>query len=57
VIRLARGLNLVTIAEGIETVAQRDALAALGCDIMQGYLLAKPMPMGSLMPWLAEHPC
>ena len=57
VIRLARGLDLITIAEGIETVAQRDALAALGCDIMQGYLLAKPMPMGSLMPWLAERPC
>ena len=57
VIRLARGLNLTTIAEGIETVAQRDALAAVGCDIMQGYLLAKPMPMSSLIPWLAEHPC
>ena len=57
VIRLARGLNLITIAEGIETVEQRDALAALGCDIMQGYLLAKPMPMSSLIPWLAEHPC
>ena len=56
VIRLARGLNLITIAEGIETVEQRDALAALGCDIMQGYLLAKPMPMSSLMPWLTEHP-
>ena len=57
VIHLARGLNLTTIAEGIETVEQRSALTTLGCDIMQGFLLARPMPMSSLMPWLTEHPC
>ena len=30
------------IVEGVETVAERDVLAGLGCDLMQGYLFARP---------------
>jgi predicted signal transduction protein with EAL and GGDEF domain len=44
VIRMARALGLETVAEGVETQEQYDTLAALGCDAMQGYLLAEPMP-------------
>jgi EAL domain-containing protein (putative c-di-GMP-specific phosphodiesterase class I) len=43
VIGLAHGLGMQTVAEGVETEAQRDYLAEHGCDIMQGYLIAKPL--------------
>ncbi len=39
---LAKGLEMELIVEGVETVAERDVLAGLGCDLMQGYLFARP---------------
>jgi EAL domain-containing protein (putative c-di-GMP-specific phosphodiesterase class I) len=39
---LFRDWNIVVVAEGVETPAERDALAALGCDVLQGYLFARP---------------
>jgi diguanylate cyclase (GGDEF)-like protein len=42
IIDLARRLGLTTIGEGIETSAQLDQLAALGCDLGQGYYLGRP---------------
>jgi EAL domain-containing protein (putative c-di-GMP-specific phosphodiesterase class I)/CheY-like chemotaxis protein len=39
---LARSLNMDLIVEGVETPAERDVLATLGCDLMQGYLFARP---------------
>jgi EAL domain-containing protein (putative c-di-GMP-specific phosphodiesterase class I) len=44
VIGVARSLGLSTVAEGVETVAQRDRLRELGCELGQGYLFAKAMP-------------
>lgn len=43
IIVLARSLGLRTVAEGVETEAQRDWLVSEGCDEMQGYLEARPM--------------
>ncbi|MCR5624844.1 MAG: GGDEF domain-containing phosphodiesterase [Lachnospiraceae bacterium] len=43
-IRLARKLNMKTVAEGIEIKEQIDFLAEEGCDMIQGYYYAKPMP-------------
>ena len=43
-IGLARGLELAIAAAGVETVAQRDALLALGCQRFQGHLFARPQP-------------
>ena len=39
---LCRDMNVLVVAEGIETAAERDTLASLGCDLMQGYLFARP---------------
>jgi EAL domain-containing protein (putative c-di-GMP-specific phosphodiesterase class I) len=43
-LRLCRELHCQVIAEGIETVAERDALVGVGCDLLQGYLFARPTP-------------
>ncbi|HTA63967.1 MAG TPA: EAL domain-containing protein [Xanthomonadaceae bacterium] len=45
VIAMARTLEMEVVAEGIETVEQRDALVALGCDFGQGFLLGHPAPI------------
>ena len=45
IVSLARGLNMSLVAEGVETAAQRDALIALGCELAQGFLYSKPVPM------------
>ena len=45
-IHLAHNLGLQVIAEGVETAAQRDFLRDNGCDLLQGYLLARPEPAG-----------
>jgi len=33
------------VAEGVETIAQRDFMVAHGCGILQGFLLGRPIPM------------
>ena len=43
-LKLAKSLNMLTVAEGVEEQAQVDFLAAEGCDMIQGYYYAKPMP-------------
>lgn len=43
IMSLARSLELDTIAEGVETEAQKDFLVARECSALQGYLLGKPM--------------
>ncbi|MGC9143608.1 sensor domain-containing protein [Hydrogenobaculum sp.] len=45
IINLARELNAKTIAEGVEKEEQYNLLKEAGCDIAQGYLFAKPMPI------------
>ena len=55
VIVMARSLGMTTVAEGVETVAQLECLAAMGCTEVQGYLLGRPMPAESLAQWLAER--
>jgi EAL domain-containing protein (putative c-di-GMP-specific phosphodiesterase class I) len=39
---LSKGMGMQVIAEGVETADERDALMELGCDLLQGYLFAKP---------------
>ncbi|HEV7285333.1 MAG TPA: EAL domain-containing protein [Kaistia sp.] len=44
IIELADALDLEIVAEGVETKSQLDAVVALDCPIIQGYLIAEPMP-------------
>ncbi|HEC17095.1 MAG TPA: EAL domain-containing protein [Sedimenticola sp.] len=46
IIALARSLQIEVVAEGVETEAQQAFLRDQGCDVMQGYYVAKPMPAG-----------
>ena len=48
IIGLAQSLGLETIAEGVETAAQRDVLWGLGCDTGQGYHFSRPVPAADL---------
>jgi EAL domain-containing protein (putative c-di-GMP-specific phosphodiesterase class I) len=54
IIGMARNLGLEVIAEGVETHAQKDYLAANGCGLYQGYLLGKPMPLAQFEAVLKE---
>lgn len=51
VLGLAAGLRLSVVAEGVETRRQHAELARLGCQVVQGYLYARPMPFGELLRW------
>ena len=56
VITMAHSLGFKVVAEGVEKAAQRDFLALNGCDQMQGYLFAKPMPAAECVKLLAPAP-
>jgi len=55
-IGLAKGLRLRTVAEGVETRAQADFLSKQGCDVLQGFLFARPMEPETFLSFaLASH--
>ncbi|MBK1640847.1 response regulator receiver protein [Chromatium okenii] len=54
-IDMAHKLNLTTVAEGVETQADLDLIRGLGCDLVQGWLIAKAMPMPELITWLQQR--
>ncbi|GAB3686207.1 EAL domain-containing protein [Salinisphaera aquimarina] len=55
IISMAHHLGLNVVAEGIETEEQRIFLAARGCDLFQGYLFARPMPLPDLSRYLGDR--
>ncbi|MDR3479933.1 MAG: EAL domain-containing protein [Burkholderiaceae bacterium] len=54
VIQLGRNLGLRVIAEGVEDERQAQILQALGCELGQGYLFARPMSAEQLLAWMQE---
>jgi len=55
-IDMAKKLGIVTVAEGIETEKDWDLLRELGCDLAQGFLIAKPMDSGEFLTWVRDRP-
>jgi EAL domain-containing protein (putative c-di-GMP-specific phosphodiesterase class I) len=56
IVQLAAGLNLTTIAEGVETLEQLLLLGSYGCTRMQGFLFGKPVPPETFALWLDNPP-
>ena len=54
IVELAHGLGLVATAEGVETVEQLRCVRELGCDVVQGYLVAPPLDPENLIGWNEE---
>jgi len=55
ILTLADKLNLETLAEGVETMGELATLTRMGCGHVQGFGLAKPMPLEETIPWLTRH--
>jgi EAL domain-containing protein (putative c-di-GMP-specific phosphodiesterase class I) len=54
-VALGHNLGLEMVAEGVETKEQRDFLATLGCDVLQGFLYSKPLPVDEVMIYLRQN--
>ena len=54
-IAAAHQLGLKTVAEGVETRTERDLLAGLGCDRIQGYLIGKPVEGSGFLRWMLDR--
>ena len=55
ILTLAERLGVETLAEGVETVGEHALLAQLGCDHVQGFGIARPMPFEQTLDWMAAH--
>ncbi|WP_299774913.1 bifunctional diguanylate cyclase/phosphodiesterase [uncultured Tateyamaria sp.] len=55
VLTMAERLNIETLAEGVETVGEHALLAQLGCDYVQGFGIARPMPFEKTLDWVRAH--
>ena len=48
-------MGAIVVAEGVEQEATLTLCTELGCDRVQGYLIARPMPLPEFSAWLAAH--
>jgi len=55
IIKMAKGLKLEIVAEGISHEATEKHLIELGCDIGQGFFYAKPMEINEYLDWLKKR--
>ncbi len=55
ILGMADRLGLETLAEGVESVGEHALLAQLGCDHVQGFGIARPMPPDQMVDWATEH--
>lgn len=49
---MAKKLKITSVAEGVETQADWDLLRELGCDLAQGYFIARPMAAEAYLDWM-----
>lgn len=55
VIHMAKSLDIVVLSEGVETAEQAEFLKSAGCDLAQGYLYSKPLPVDTFLKKLAAQ--
>ena len=55
VLVMAEQLELETLAEGVETLGEHAMLAQLGCNSVQGFSVARPMPVEDTIHWIDQH--
>ena len=55
ILSMAEQLGMQTIAEGVETPGEHAMLAQLGCRHVQGFGIARPMPVDETMDWISRH--
>ena len=55
ILSMAEQLGLATIAEGVETPGEHAMMAQLGCGAVQGFSLARPMPVEETLDWIARY--
>ena len=55
IIALGKAMELEVVAEGVETDMQYSIARRLGCDLVQGYFIARPMPAAQLRQWCAGY--
>ena len=54
ILGMAHSLDMLAIAEGVETVEQQSELILLGCDEAQGYLFSRPLPAAAFEAWVRD---
>lgn len=55
IVGLAHGLGYEVIAEGVESPVQAGVLRVMGCDLMQGFAIAQPMPVDEFQRWTEQR--
>ena len=55
IVEIAHALHLDVVAEGVESYEVWERLVGLGCDVAQGYAIARPMPLAELRAWIVTH--
>ena len=49
---MAKSIDIYTVAEGVETKEQQQFLQTIGCDMIQGYIFSKPLPIDEFNKYL-----
>ena len=54
-ISMCQRMGILSVAEGVETLADWDQLSVLGCEVAQGYLISRPIPEEAMREWMRTN--
>jgi len=52
---MAKRMGMVVVAEGVEKISERDYLVEIGCDLIQGFLYSKPLPLEAFQEYVSRQ--